>query len=146
MDVEDGGVALALLEVGRLDDKPLDRGSICTLELDLDLFSKLQLIQKVPVGEAHLGQLAAGVQKDLFRLLGLRDQSGDLAFGSEIEGPDYTGARDQSVRLTTAGRHLGQILLALILEEEVDEPAVWRESGVADDPIQICGQDLEVTP
>ena len=114
-------------EAGRLDDEALDRRAVLALELDLFVIGQPDLVEELLVGVGELLDRAALQHEDLVRVLGLADQGRDRPVLAHRERAHRRAPAMGRVTAPPGHRDAGQVLLAAVLEPEVDARAVGRE-------------------
>ena len=142
MEAEDGGIAPARLIVGGLHDEPADLRPVEALERDLFNGAELDLRQPGIILVRESPELATfdGVHLCRLRLSALHH--GDLALARHREVGDGDPAVHHPLDRPAARGDPGQVIDAIVLEEEKHRRAVGRPDRGEDLSVERRGQNL----
>src|SRR5579859_1772358 len=122
-----------------------DLSAIFAFEVDVFAVGKLELGEEGVVDVGELGKFSVDECVDFIGAVEGGDLGGDIAVGAVADrvGTDHDAAREgASAKLTIAKIDLGQILRAVVINDEVDGFAIGREMGCVDVAVEGEGENF----
>src|SRR5579859_284582 len=131
--------------IERFEEIAGDLGAVFALELDVFAVGELELGEEGVVDVGELGKFSVDECVDFIGAVEGGDLGGDIAVGAVADrvGADHDAAREgASALLTIAKIDLGQILGAVVINDEVDGFSIGREMGCVDVAVEGEGEDF----